>query len=99
MLSRGEEVEKMLEESKSVLVGENIEALGEISSSLRTTLSLKQGNINFSLLLEKSAVKRNQVAEKMLSKNSWKKNSFIAALMKVLHFIYLSIVLHFYYVV
>lgn len=74
----------MLEELKSVLVGENIEALGKISSSLRTTLSQKQRNINFSLLLEKGAVKRNQVAEKMLPKTFLEKNfknSSVAALM------------------
>lgn len=74
----------MLEKLKSALVAENVEVIGEISSSLRTTLSQKQRNIDFTLLLEKGVVKRNQFAEKMLPRTFLEKNlktSTAAALM------------------
>jgi hypothetical protein len=56
----------MLEEVKSILSAGNVEALGDVSSSLRTTLSQKLRDVDFSVLLGKGAAKRHQDAEKML---------------------------------
>jgi len=59
----------MLNEVKFLLSSGNLKELHDISSSLRTTLSQKLRDLDFSVLLETGAVKRHVDAEKMLPSN------------------------------
>lgn len=54
----------MLSQVKSSCLDNDKKALGEVSSSLRTTLSAEVRNVDFSTCLEAGAMKLNQRAEK-----------------------------------
>ena len=71
----------MLTTVKNNLSSSKIDALSEVSSSLRTTLSSKTGSLDFSVLLRSGSVKRNTEVEKFILKDfisSYKNISFVA---------------------
>lgn len=71
-----------MENIRSLFLNNDKEALGKVSSSLRTTLFSKLRNIDISSCLEAGAVKLNQRAEKFIPENFLltHKSSRVAAL-------------------
>ena len=59
----------MIKTVENNLSSSNIDALSEVSSSLKTTLSNKTRSLDFSVLLRPGAVKRNTETEKFIPKD------------------------------